>query len=74
MSTVQTTYTDKVNAARHRLSQEDKTFEKWAKENGYTLNQVYATTRRKTVSKFGISREIAEKLGLIDEVSHDSNR
>lgn len=65
MSTQQTSYTDKVNEARHRLSQQDKTFEQWAKENGYTANQVYATTRRKTVGKYGISREIAEKLSLI---------
>ena len=58
-------YKKRVEDVRHQLGQNNSDFAQWAKDNGYTINQVYATTRRDKPSKFGISREIAEKLGLL---------
>lgn len=64
-------YRQKVQEVKHRLWDEGSDFTQWGKDNGgYTQNQMYATTRRERVSKFGISREIALKLGLIEGESH----
>jgi len=58
-------YRQKVSKVKHALRLQGSSLAEWASQNGYTSDQVYATTRRERVSDFGISREIAEKLNFI---------
>jgi len=76
MSTSTETFRDHVNNKRHQLKLQGKTFKSWAEENGYTLNQLHAVTRRRETPVCGISREIAEKLGMMPtsiELSNSTN-
>lgn len=47
---------------RFRLA--GKTFTDWAKENGYTRNEVYRVLNGQAKANYGKAHEIAVKLGL----------
>lgn len=67
------TFRDRVNNKRHQLKLQGKTLKSWAEENGYTLNQLHAVTRRRETPVCGLSREIAEKLGMMPTYTESSD-
>ncbi|MCY1266034.1 phage-associated protein, BcepMu gp16 family [compost metagenome] len=52
---------------RFRLA--GKTFTTWAKENGYTRNEVYRVLNGQAKANYGKAHEIAVKLGLKPSVA-----
>lgn len=53
--------TDRV---KHRFRQRGVTFTDWAKDNGYTRNEVYRVLNGQAKCHYGKAHEIAVKLGL----------
>lgn len=49
---------------KNRFHREGRTFTSWAKEHGYTANQVYRVLNGTDKAKYGKAHEIAVKLGL----------
>lgn len=49
---------------KRRFRQQGKTFTDWAKENGYTRNEVYRVLNGQAKGNYGKAHEIAVKLGL----------
>lgn len=47
-----------------KFEREGRTFAAWARENGYTVNEVYRVTNGFAKAKRGKAHEIAVKLGL----------
>ena len=60
------------NDVKHRLRQEQGlTLKEWGEQNGgYTMRQVSDVIRGVNQANYGKGREIAEKLGLIEEQQH----
>lgn len=52
---------------KRRFRQQGKTFTAWAKENGYTRNEVYRVLNGQSKGNYGKAHEIAVKLGLKHE-------
>jgi gp16 family phage-associated protein len=52
---------DKIKAQFRR---EGKTFTAWAKENGYTRNDVYRVLNGQLKGNYGRAHEIASRLGM----------
>ena len=49
---------------KDRFQRQGQTFTKWAKANGYKLNDVYRVLNGQSKAKYGRAHEIAVKLGL----------
>ncbi|MEC4750035.1 DNA-binding protein [Methylomicrobium sp. Wu6] len=49
---------------KEQFQQRGQTFSAWAKNNGYTRNEVYRVLNGQTKAKYGKCYEIAVKLGL----------
>lgn len=49
---------------KRRFRQQGKTFTDWARENGYTRNEVYRVLNGQAKAHYGRAHEIAVKLGL----------
>lgn len=64
------TYQQKKDVRKHELRMDNSSFIEWGAKRGYTENQIRMTTRRESPAKFGITRQIAEELGLIEDASH----
>lgn len=49
---------------KHLFRQRGVTFTTWAKENGYTRNEVYRVLNGQAKAHYGKAHEIAVKLGI----------
>lgn len=57
---------EQVKALFHKRGQ---TFTRWAKDNGYRLNEVYRVINGQSKARYGKAHEIAVKLGLKSEAA-----
>ena len=60
-----TPYKERVNKVKDTLRRQGSSLLEKGLAMGYTRNQIYMVTRRENPAEFGITLEIAEKLGLI---------
>lgn len=51
---------------KQRFRQRGETFTSWAKQNGYTRNEVYRVLNGQAKANYGKAHDIAVKLGLKD--------
>jgi len=49
---------------KEALAKRGKTITEWAKENGYTREEVYRVLNGQSKARYGKGHEIAKKLGL----------
>ena len=70
MPNQQTAFKKGVERIKLKLRRNNSSYAQWAKENGHTVSQVYAVTRRTTEPQWGLSRDIALKLEIIKGEQH----
>jgi hypothetical protein len=67
---VPSTFKELLEKKKLELRRKRSSLVQWGKENNYTEWQMYGVSRRTEPPCFGTAYEIAEKLGLIQELTH----